>query len=140
MERFLIDELTNWKASKRRKPLILRGIRQCGKTWALKEFGRRCYKNTAYISFDEEPEYKQFFTASKDVKRIITNLSMALGVPITAADTLIIFDEIQECPQALAALKYFCEDAPALALTAFATGPREQKIPLPRRERRRKGT
>jgi predicted AAA+ superfamily ATPase len=111
MERLVLEKLRRWKGSKYRKPLILKGIRQSGKTWLLREFGRRCYAHTAYISFDEY-EYRQFFETTRDVKRILQNLAMAGGFVIKPAETLIVFDEIQECPEALASLKYFCEEAP----------------------------
>jgi predicted AAA+ superfamily ATPase len=112
MERFILNNLKRWKESKYRKPLILKGIRQAGKTWALQEFGRLHYQNVAYFSFDEDSEYKQFFEKSLNVSRIIQNLAMAGGQAIQPEKTLLIFDEIQECPRALNALKYFCEDAP----------------------------
>ncbi|MDR3336350.1 MAG: ATP-binding protein [Treponema sp.] len=112
MERLILEKLRQWQDSKYRKPLILKGIRQSGKTWVLREFGRRCYVHTAYISFDEHAEYKQFFETTRDVKRILQNLAMAGGFTIKPEATLIIFDEIQECPEALASLKYFCEEAP----------------------------
>lgn len=112
MERLLMNNLVKWKNSAYRKPLVLKGARQCGKTWILKEFGKQYYKNTAYINFDEHEEYKQFFQTSKDVKRIIQNLQMAIGEKIEPIHTLLFFDEIQECPQALNVLKYFCENAP----------------------------
>jgi predicted AAA+ superfamily ATPase len=112
MERQFLEKLVRWKNSKYRKPLVLRGIRQVGKTWVLKEFGRCNYRYTAYISFDEQREYRQFFEASRDVRRIIQNIAMAGGFTIKSGETLIIFDEIQECPEALGSLKYFCENAP----------------------------
>jgi uncharacterized protein len=112
MERLILNDLRRWKESARRKPLILRGARQVGKTWALKELGRLNYHNTAYINFDENPEYNQFFESTKDVGRILQNLSMASGQTITPHDTLILFDEIQSCPQALGTLKYFKENRP----------------------------
>ena len=112
MERLVLNDLLKWKTSKYRKPLILKGIRQVGKTWILKEFGQRYYKNTAYFNFDENEEYKQFFETTKDPGRILQNLMMAGGQPIKAGETLIIFDEIQECNKALNALKYFQENAP----------------------------
>ena len=112
MERFILEDLKKWKESKGRKPLILRGARQVGKTWILKEFGRLCYDNFAYFNFDENTEYKQFFETTKNVERILQNLTMASGQKINGDKTLIIFDEIQECPNALNALKYFCETAP----------------------------
>ncbi len=111
MKRFILNDLNNWKDSKRRKPLILRGARQVGKTWILEEFGKSFKDGFVRINFDKEPEYSQFFTTTKDVFRIIQNLSFATGHKITP-DTLIIFDEIQSCPEALNSLKYFCEDAP----------------------------
>lgn len=111
MKRFVLDELQKWKGSKRRKPLIVKGARQVGKTWALQEFGRSFSDGYAYFNFDKESEYRQFFQSTKDVRRILQNLAMASGQKITT-DTLIIFDEIQACPEALNSLKYFCEDAP----------------------------
>lgn len=111
MKRYILDELQKWKISKRRKPLILKGARQVGKTWALTEFGKSFPDGYAYFNFDKEDEYKQFFETTKDVNRIMRNLSMASGQRITK-ETLIIFDEIQECPEALNALKYFYEDEP----------------------------
>ena len=112
VERLILDRLIAWKTSKNRKPLILKGIRQVGKTWILKEFGKQCYQSFVYINFDENEEYKQFFETTKDVNRILQNLSMISGQSIKPQDTLLIFDEIQECNSALNALKYFCENAP----------------------------
>ena len=112
MERFILKELLNWKNSLYRKPLILKGVRQVGKTWLLKEFGRRYYENTAYFNFDENEEYRQFFETTKDVSRILQNLMMASGQKILPEKTLLIFDEIQDCPQVINSLKYFCENAP----------------------------
>ncbi len=109
MKRFILDDLRKWKGSKYRKPLILRGARQVGKTWALKEFGKE-FESVAYFNFDESEEYKQFFETTKDVHRILQNLSFASGQRITKG-TLIIFDEIQNCNSALNSLKYFCENA-----------------------------
>ena len=111
MKRLVLNELHKWKDSKRRKPLIVKGARQVGKTWALQEFGRSFADGYAYFNFDKEPEYNQFFQSTKDVRRIMQNLAMASGQKITP-DTLIIFDEIQACPEALNSLKYFCEDGP----------------------------
>ncbi|ADG81059.1 ATP-binding protein [Thermincola potens] len=113
MERLIMQELLKWKNSRHRKPLILKGVRQVGKTWLLKEFARRYYENIAYFNFDEHPEYKQFFENTKDVERILQNLMMAGGQtikPNKPEATLIVFDEIQECPNALNTLKYFCEN------------------------------
>jgi len=112
LERLVFAGLNEWKNAKHRKPLILRGVRQVGKTWILKEFGARCYGNVAYFNFDESEEYKQFFEKTKDVGRIMQNLTMASGQTIKPNETLIVFDEIQECTNALNTLKYFCENAP----------------------------
>lgn len=112
MERFILEKMLKWKNSKYRKPLILKGVRQVGKTWVLKEFGRRYYENTAYFNFDENEEYKQFFETTKDVTRIVQNLILASGQKIVPEKTLIIFDEVQDCPQVINSMKYFCENAP----------------------------
>ena len=110
MERFILKKLLSWKNSPYRKPLILKGVRQVGKTWILKEFGRRYYENTAYFNFDENEEYKQFFETTKDVNRILQNLMLASGQKIVPEKTLIIFDEVQSFPQARAAIKYLVAD------------------------------
>lgn len=107
-----MSKLLAWKNSPYRKPLIVKGVRQVGKTWALKEFGKRYYNNTAYFNFDENKEYKQFFETTKNVERILQNLMLASGQKIEAETTFIIFDEVQDCPEVLNAMKYFCEDAP----------------------------
>ena len=112
MERFIVKKLLAWKNSPYRKPLILKGVRQVGKTWILKEFGRRYYENTAYFNFDENEEYKQFFETTKDVDRILQNLMLASGQKIVPEKTLIIFDEVQDCPKVINSMKYFCENAP----------------------------
>ena len=111
MQRLIMRELERWKASKRRKPLVLRGARQVGKTWVLEEFGKTFPDGYVKFNFDKDPEYAQFFQSTKDVRRILQNLAMASGRRITQ-DTLIIFDEIQACEEALNCLKYFREDAP----------------------------
>lgn len=112
MERIILQKLVEWKNSPYRKPLILKGVRQVGKTWILKEFGKRYYENTAYFNFDENTEYKQFFQTTKDIKRILQNLMLASGQHIEADKTLIVFDEVQDCPEVINSLKYFCETAP----------------------------
>jgi hypothetical protein len=112
MERFVMKKLLEWKNSSYRKPLILKGVRQVGKTWLLKEFGRQYYENTAYFNFDEHEEYKQFFETTKDVNRILQNLMLASGQKIVPEKTLIIFDEVQDCPNVINSMKYFCENAP----------------------------
>lgn len=112
MERLSMKRLLEWKRSPYRKPLILKGVRQVGKTWLLKEFGRQYYENTAYFNFDENPDWRQFFTGTKDVRRILQNLTFASGETIEPEKTLIIFDEVQDAPEVINALKYFCENAP----------------------------
>jgi len=115
LERLIIQNLLDWKNSKYRKPIILKGVRQVGKTWLLKEFAKCHYENIAYFNFDEHPEYKQFFESTKDVERILQNLIMASGEVINQDaphNSLIVFDEIQECPNALNTLKYFYENTP----------------------------
>ena len=112
MERFLLKKLLTWKTSPYRKPLIVKGGRQVGKTWILKEFGRLYYDNVAYFNFDENEEYKQFFDTTKNVNRILQNLSMASSQTISPEKTLIIFDEVQDCPNVINSMKYFCENAP----------------------------
>lgn len=112
MERLITQQLLKWKNSKHRKPLILQGVHKVGKTWILKEFGNKHYKNVAYFNFDENEEYKQFFETTKDVNRILQNLMLASEQTIMPNDTLIIFDEIQDSPNVINSLKYFCENAP----------------------------
>lgn len=112
MKRLIMSKLLSWKNSPYRKPLILKGVRQVGKTWILKEFGKLYYKNIAYFNFDENKEYKQFFETTKNVERILQNLMLASGQKIEAENTLIIFDEVQDCPEVINSMKYFCENAP----------------------------
>lgn len=112
MERAILDELQEWKEGPRRKPLILEGARQVGKTWALQAFGDRNYENTAYFNFDENPDYAEFFTESKDVSHILQNLRLISGERIEPRRTLLVFDEIQDSPAVINSLKYFCENAP----------------------------
>lgn len=109
-------KLVDWKNAGNRKPLIVQGARQVGKTWSLKTFGEAEFENVAYFNFDEQPELKQFFAVSKDVERILQNLGLVNGKAILPNKTLIIFDEIQECNEALNSLKYFCENAPEYAI------------------------
>jgi hypothetical protein len=101
----------SWKANAERKPLVLKGARQVGKTWLMKEFGKTQYKNYVYFNFDEEDELKSIFETNKNPQRIIELLSLISGSKILPRDTLIIFDEVQECPAALNSLKYFKEKA-----------------------------
>lgn len=111
MRRTAMEKLVAWKSSDERKPMVLKGARQVGKTWLMKEFGRNYYKSFVYFNFDEEDELKSIFETNKNPQRIIELLSMIAGEKIYPADTLIIFDEVQECPEALNALKYFKEKA-----------------------------
>lgn len=112
MERFLISELEKWKHKKNRKPMVLMGARQVGKTWLMKTFGERNYKKVAYISFYNNQAIKNIFESDYDIKRILPYLNIEVGFSITPEDTLIIFDEIQNAPKAFESLKYFYEEAP----------------------------
>ena len=111
MDRNAMQKLIEWKNDPERKPLVLKGARQVGKTWLMKEFGRTQYSNYAYYNFDEEDELKSIFHTNKNPQRIVELLSLLEGRIIIPGETLIIFDEIQECPDALNALKYFKENA-----------------------------
>lgn len=112
MRRNKIEELISWKNSASRKPLIIRGARQVGKTWLMQEFGKTQYAQTIYLNFERNKRLKTLFSDDFDIKRIIVALQAETGLTIDAANTLLIFDEIQEVPEALTALKYFHEDAP----------------------------
>lgn len=114
--RNVLRQLIAWKDNLGRKPLILQGARQVGKTWLLKRFGKDYFKNVAYFNFDQQTELKQFFETTKDPKRILQNLALVHGKAILPQTTLVIFDEIQECNDALNALKYFNEDTPEYAI------------------------
>lgn len=111
MNRNAIDKLIQWKSDPERKPMILRGARQVGKTWLMKEFGKCEYDSFVYFNFDEEEELKSIFEKNKNANRIVELLSLIAGKKIVPGDTLIILDEIQECPDALNSLKYFNENA-----------------------------
>ena len=111
MERKIMKKLIEWKNDHNRKPLILRGARQVGKTYIIKQFGKENYNNVAYFNFDHDQELYQLFENTKDPKRILEQLSFVNGEAIIPEKTLIIFDEIQECPNALNSLKYFNEEA-----------------------------
>ncbi len=111
MERQIMNKLIEWKKSKYRKPLILKGARQVGKTYILKEFGRKNYEGVAYFNFDHDEDLFNLFKNTKDPKRIMEQLAFIYGKAIMPEKTLIIFDEIQECPNALNSLKYFQEEA-----------------------------
>ena len=112
MHRAAMEDLYRWKAKPGKKPLIIRGARQVGKTWLIKEFGRTAYEETVYISFDNNQPMKNLFSPDLNIDRILTGLELYAGHKINPANTLLIFDEIQEAPQALTSLKYFNENAP----------------------------
>ena len=113
MKRELTRQLVAWKKSPNRKPLILKGVRQCGKTYLLKEFGRTYYDSFVYINFEETESLKSVFEKDYDTSRILFELGLFAGKTIVPEKTLLILDEIQECGRALTAMKYFCENAPA---------------------------
>lgn len=118
MERNLFGKLECWKNKKKRKPLIIQGARQVGKTWIMKEFGKRYFKDTIYINFDNNEIMKNVFEIDFDISRIMSAIKIEYGKSFEVSNTLIIFDEIQEAPKALASLKYFYENAPQYAIIA----------------------
>ena len=118
MDRFALEKLKQWKEKRNRKPLIIRGARQVGKTWLMKEFGRTCFKKMAYVNFDSNTRMRQVFEGDINIERLILAISAETGVSIDSRDTLLIFDEVQEVPKALTALKYFCEEASEYAIVA----------------------
>ena len=112
MYRNAMNDLYKWKAKKDKKPLIIRGARQVGKTWLMREFGRIAFDDMVYINFDNNSQMKELFSLDMRIERIITGLELYVGHKIEPLNTLLVFDEVQEVPQALAALKYFNENAP----------------------------
>jgi len=118
MKRDKLTELYAWKVDAQRKPLIVRGARQVGKTWLLKEFGKTAFSKCIYINFEDSPQLKSLFKTDFNIKRIITTLEISSRVNISAGDTLIIFDEIQEAERGITVLKYFCENAPEYHVVA----------------------
>lgn len=112
MYRIAIEKLWKWKESSRRKPLIIEGARQVGKTWLMKEFGKQAYADTIYVNFDSNSGMAGLFSTDLDPERLIMGLELYAGRKIDPANTLLLFDEVQEVPRALASLKYFCENAP----------------------------
>lgn len=112
IERDILKKLDEWKNAADRKPLIVQGARQIGKSWAVEEFGRRRFKHVAVFNFDKKKELKGVFSQTKDIKRLLGELELYTTVPIIAGETLLFFDEIQDCKEALNTLKYFREDAP----------------------------
>ena len=117
MERIAYKSLLEWRNSPKRKPLILRGARQVGKTWLLKEFGRHEYKSFVYVNCDKEAYAADLFR-DYDIKRILLAIEANTGVQVREGETLVVFDEIQEAPRGIGALKYFCEDAPGIHVAA----------------------
>lgn len=118
MQRRELDTLKAWKESKDRKPMIIRGARQVGKTWLMQEFGKSEYRQVAYVNFEISKHLQGIFTDDYDVNRILTALQIETGLQINSSDTLVIFDEIQAAPAALGSLKYFRENAPHLHILA----------------------
>lgn len=118
MYRQAIEALKKWKENPNRKPLIIRGARQVGKTWLMKEFGKSCFNHTVYINFDGNERMNGLFSGDMDVRRIIIGLELEAGFKINPENTLIIFDEVQEVPHALTSLKYFNENAPEYRIVA----------------------
>ena len=116
MERLLMEELKVWKNRTDRKPLILRGARQVGKTWLLKDFGKKAFDDVCYINFERSSGLGSLFDGTIQPARIIEQLSLLHGKKIEPQHTLIIFDEVQEMPRALTSLKYFAEEAPEYAI------------------------
>ena len=116
IQREIIERLKAWKENPRRKPLVLQGARQVGKSWALKKFGKECFEDVVYINFDTMPAVKEDFKRTKEPLKLIKSMEMMMGKAISSSSTLIILDEIQECNEALNSLKYFCEDAPEYAV------------------------
>ena len=112
MYRDAIEKLYEWKKKKNRKPLIIEGARQVGKTWLMKEFGRLAYDETVYINFDSNSVMSELFSSDMNTERLLMGIELYAGKRIDPEKTLLIFDEIQEAPRALSSLKYFCEDAP----------------------------
>lgn len=112
MERELMKKLIEWKHSPRRKPLIIKGARQVGKTWLMKSFGHQYYEKVAYVNFDHNNRMKDVFTGDFSIDRILMAINAETGQNVTPGNTLIIFDEVQEVPDAITALKYFEENAP----------------------------
>ena len=136
IEREIINQFRAWKEAPARKPLLLKGARQIGKTWAMETFGRECFKYCVKFDFDRQQELKSVFQTSKDPKRIIKELTLYCDQPIIAGETLMLFDEIQECEEALNSLKYFCDEAPdyhviaAGSLLGVAVKKRKMTVPV----------
>ena len=136
IKRDIIKQFKEWKKAERHKPILLKGARQIGKTWAMEQFGKDCFEYTAKFDFDKQQELKSVFAISKEPVRIIKELSLYSEVPLIPGKTLLVFDEIQECEEALNSLKYFCEDAPewhiiaAGSLLGVAVKRRRMTVPV----------
>ena len=136
IKRNIIERFKEWKDAIDRKPMLLEGARQIGKTWAVHEFGRQCYDYCATFDFDRNPELAEAFRVSKDPKRILKELELFTGTPLLPGRTLLFFDEIQECEEAFNSLKYFCEEAPeyhiiaAGSLLGVAVRKKKMKVPV----------
>ena len=136
IEREIIDQFKAWKDAPDRKPILLKGARQIGKTWAMETFGKECFKYCVKFDFDRQQELKSVFQTTKDPMRLIKELTLYCDQPILAGETLMIFDEIQECEEALNSLKYFREDAPqyhiisAGSLLGVAVKKRKMTVPV----------
>ena len=136
IERDVINQFKAWKEVPNRKPILLKGARQIGKTWAMETFGKECFKYYVKFDFDRHPELKSVFQVSKDPQRLIKELTLYCDQPIVAGETLMIFDEIQECEEALNSLKYFREEAPqyhiiaAGSLLGVAVKRRKMTVPV----------
>lgn len=117
MKRFLMNDLENWKKKKGRKPLLIRGARQVGKTWLMKEFGKTAFQNVIYINFERNRHIHALFDGDLSPERLLLGINAETGIR-AGEETLIIFDEIQECPRALTSLKYFCEEAQKYPIVA----------------------
>lgn len=136
IERDIINQFKIWKGAPDRKPILLRGARQIGKTWAMEAFGKECFKYYVKFDFDRQQELKSVFKTSKDPERLVKELTLYCDQPIIAGETLIIFDEIQECEEALNSLKYFRDEAPqyhiiaAGSLLGVAVKKRKMTVPV----------
>ncbi len=135
IRRDIIDRLKQWRDSENRKPILLKGARQTGKTWIMEEFGKECFEYVAIFNFDKVEELAGVFEKTKDVQRILKELALFTEVPIEAGKTLLVFDEIQLCEGALNSLKYFCEDAPQYHIIAagslLGVAIRKKKMSVP---------
>ena len=118
MERYLMKELLAWKEAPRRKPVVINGARQVGKTWLLKEFGCRHFENVAYVNFDGNDAMASLFEGGYDIQRLLLGIQAETGEKVVPSRTLLVFDEVQECPKALTSLKYFRENMPELHVAA----------------------